>query len=163
MQIDRQCWYGLESCNQGSAHDEEENEKGGNGRVVEGHDPAIWYKHNGSDVHQAQANLQPRSLDRKAFNTGLSILDEFDAELTCVAAEVEVHDATNDGTDEERAKAYGQVAEADLDGVEVVSGSELLWEGGEDDVVSCVDDTGEEEKEECFFVEDDWHCSQEAR
>ena len=45
-------------------------------------------------------------------------------------AEVRVHDAAYDGADEHGPESDGKVAQADLDGVVVVRGGELLWEAG---------------------------------
>ena len=156
---DVQC---LEGSREHVSVEEEEDDHGCEGRVWQGHDPAVGEEHRAADVHEWQADFQASSLNGKGVDVLLLSFDDLDAQLAAVSAEVPV-----DGTPDYRTCDYGpaadgEVAEADLDGVVVVDACELGWKPGHDNVEAGVQYTRIEQQQEAFLLEQYWERGQYA-
>ena len=119
------------------------------------HDPPVCDQGGGGDVDQRENDLEPGSLDGEVGEVLLLAVDDLHAESAGMAAEVPVEQASNHEGSRHAAQARGDVAQPDLQGVEVVLGSELGGHAAEDHVEPRKEGAGVEDEEAGFFLEDD--------
>lgn len=106
--------------------------------------------------------MEAGTLDWEVGDVGLVGRRGWDVEVRCVTLEIAVDEQAGDLPGSDGAGAQGQVAEADLDAVEVVGGRQLRREPGQDDVEAGVDEGDVGDEAECFLGADDVERGEDA-
>ncbi|KFY81225.1 hypothetical protein V500_11605 [Pseudogymnoascus sp. VKM F-4518 (FW-2643)] len=131
--------------------------------MCKSHHPTVWHDCHTRDDDQGQRDLQSGALDREIVNILLAGLDDLETLDAAVAAKIPINEPANDGFGGDGSGANGNVAETDLDGVEVVGGAELGGETGGYHAEAGEVDGAEDHEESGLFFDEDREGSEEAR
>ena len=119
------------------------------------HHPPVGDHGGGGEVDERGNNLQPGGLDGEVGKVLLLAVNDLHAESAGVAAEIPIQQMPDHEGGRHAAQPRGNVAEPDLEGVEVVFGPELGGDAAEDHVEPGKEGAGVEDDEAGFLLEDD--------